>query len=227
MVSTVPSSFLLDSEHDSTFDEMTSRCGSYNWSSVPPRDVRGRRGRHNIIRSDGHPAPHVQPTSIVEAFGYFITDAIVSTVITHTNEEAARAQLNSSSVSLESQWSDTTYREILGFIGLLIYAGVTKSNMVDVRDLWSESRGFHIFRATMSRCRFENLRRFLRFDDKTTRSVRRMTDKLAPCRQIWNILIQRCKENYIPGPLITVDEMMIPYRGKAPFKIYMPSKPDP
>ena len=186
------------------------------------------RDRPNVIRtSQGQPAPHVLPSSVVEAFGHFITDEIVQVVVTHTNEEAARVLLSTSSASLTSNWSDTSYCELLGFVGLLLYAGVTKSNMVDIRDLWSENRGFPVFRATMSRCRFEDLRRFLRFDSKSTRSVRRATDKLAPCRQIWDIFVQRCKESYIPGSSITIDEMMIPYRGKAPFKIYMPSKPDP
>ena len=101
-----------------------------------------------MIRSEGQPASHVMPTSIVEALGHF-ADELVQIIVTHTNEEAARVLFNSSSASLSSQWSDTSFYEVLGFIGLLLDAGVSKSNMVDCRDLWSESRGFPIFRATV------------------------------------------------------------------------------
>lgn len=30
---------------------------------------------------------------------------------------------------------------------------------------------------------------------------------------------------YNPGPEVTVDERLVPFRGRCPFKQYMPSKP--
>ncbi|PSN46769.1 hypothetical protein C0J52_22928 [Blattella germanica] len=58
-------------------------------------------------------------------------------------------------------------------IGLLVTAGHLKSNLSNLRSLWSKKYGAPIFRATMSRQRFEDLLMFLRFDDKSSRSFRR------------------------------------------------------
>ena len=111
------------------------------------------------------------------------------------------------------------------YIGLLLYAGVHRSHGTDISDLWSKSRGPPIFRATMGRQRFHLITRFIRFDDKVSRQQRRQQDKLAAFRTIWNSFVKRCQESFIPGYEIAVDEQIIPYRGKASFKIYMKNKP--
>ena len=78
----------------------------------------------------------------------------------------------------------------------------------------------------MGQERFELLTKYLRFDDKRTREARRSIDKLAAFRDIWDEFVRKCQENYVPGEEICVDEQMVPFRGRAPFKIYMRSKPD-
>ncbi|XP_046392323.1 piggyBac transposable element-derived protein 4-like [Ischnura elegans] len=101
-----------------------------------------------------------------------------------------------------------------------------RSNHTSYDVLWSQLYGPPIFRATMGLKRFKYLLAFIRFDDKATRSVRRQKDKFAPIREVWERLNTNFKKHYLPGSNITVDEQLIPYRGKCPFKQYMPSKPD-
>lgn len=81
-----------------------------------------------------------------------------------------------------------------------------------------------IFRATMGLKRFTFLLRFIRFDDKTSRSLRRQKDELAPIRDIFNKINNNLKKMYTPGENITVDEQLVPFRGRCPFKQYMPAK---
>ena len=33
-------------------------------------------------------------------------------------------------------------------------------------------------------------------------------------------------DHYIPGPFITIDEQLVPFRGRCSFIQYLPSKPD-
>ena len=80
--------------------------------------------------------------------------------------------------------------EIEAFFGLLLAAGHMKMNKVSTKLLWSNLYDSNIFRATMSHDSFMQIMRFIRFDDKSTRSTRRAQDKLAPTRDIWEQINQ-------------------------------------
>ncbi|XP_017483958.1 PREDICTED: piggyBac transposable element-derived protein 4-like [Rhagoletis zephyria] len=75
----------------------------------------------------------------------------------------------------------------------------------------------------MSLPRFKEINRCLRFDDKEQRDRHR--DKLAPIRFIFDKWVQRLKVSYCVGDFVTVDEQLVPYRGRSPFTQYIPSKP--
>lgn len=74
--------------------------------------------------------------------------------------------------------------------------------------------------------RFQSILRFIRFDDKNTRIERRKKDKLAPIRDLFNVVDLNLSRTYSPGETLTIDEQLVPYRGRCPFKQYIPSKPD-
>lgn len=74
--------------------------------------------------------------------------------------------------------------------------------------------------------RFQSIMRIIRFDDKSTRTQRRQNDKLAPIRDLFNMIDANLSRMYSPGNSLTIDEQLVPYRGRCPFKQYIPSKPD-
>ncbi|XP_066978885.1 uncharacterized protein [Macrobrachium rosenbergii] len=48
--------------------------------------------------------------------------------------------------------------------------------------------------------------------------------------QMWSTfdgcpLYRACKTCYVPGPHVTIDEQLVPFRGKYSFKIYIPNMP--
>lgn len=55
--------------------------------------------------------------------------------------------------------------------------------------------------------------------------MRREHDKLAPIRQMWEDWVERLPLMYRPDANITVDECLVGFRGRCPFKQYMPKKP--
>jgi len=73
--------------------------------------------------------------------------------------------------------------------------------------------------------RFKLLLRFCRFDNKITREQRRTTDKLAAFRDVWTMFVAQLRKFYIPGTDLTVVEQLVQFRGRCPFKQYIPSKP--
>ncbi|GFR05835.1 DDE_Tnp_1_7 domain-containing protein [Trichonephila clavata] len=115
----------------------------------------------------------------------------------------------------------TTTNEVLAFTGILILAGVKKQNHTNFLELWTT--GSEIFRSCM------NCNRFLgwsaiRFDDKNTRKERQLTDKLAAIRFTLDRFVENCKNNYSLGEYGTIEEMLIPFRGRCSFIQNIPNK---
>jgi hypothetical protein len=49
---------------------------------------------------------------------------------------------------------------------------------------------------------------------------------LAAIREFFDYFVDKCKEFYIPSPYVCVDETLVGFRGRCPFRVYIPSKPD-
>ena len=63
------------------------------------------------------------------------------------------------------------------------------------------------------------------FDILSTREERRLSDKLAAFRDIFEMFNQQLSTQYTPGAHLTVEEQLVPFRGNCPFRQYMKSKP--
>lgn len=209
---------ITESEDDDNSEEFIGKDGT-QWSSVPNNI--GRTKARNIIRGSLNkvvlaPGQHVDCPS--DAFALFITDDIISIIIKCTNLEAKSI--------IGQKWKKIDQIEMRAFIGMLLEAGLRKQGNTCIEDFWDPLFGSIIFRACMSRDRFVSILRFLRFDDKGTRPNRRERDRFAPIRDVWDKIMINLKKHYIPGANLTVDEQLVPYRGRVSFRQYIPSKPD-
>lgn len=185
-----------------------------------PLQNRGRARQQNIIREAAGPTRQAFEAgcgrSSGDAFKIFINHQMVDMIVTHTNAEARRQV---------DDWEATDRDELYVFIGLLILAGVYRAKNEPISQLWSKTDGRSIFGKSMSRDRFQKLQSYLRFDDRTTRIERRADDKLAPIRELIELFATKCRSSYKPGQNITIDEQLLSYRGRCPFKVYIPNKP--
>lgn len=77
----------------------------------------------------------------------------------------------------------------------------------------------------MSQDRFEQLVRFLRFDDSRSRVQRLHLDKLAPIRVIWDKFLANLTVSFIPSLELCTDEQLLVRRNRCSFRQYIPSKP--
>ena len=80
--------------------------------------------------------------------------------------------------------------------------------------------------AGMGCTRFTDFMTHLRFDNKETRSARRVKDVFAPFRDVWEAFMKNLGGHYIPGPFLTVDEQVMPFRGWCNFLQSLSSRPD-
>ena len=69
--------------------------------------------------------------------------------------------------------------EFTAFFGLYILRGVLKGRDEPLFNFRDEEYGRLIFRKTMSKNKLQSILRYIRFDDKNSRSLRRQTDKFA------------------------------------------------
>lgn len=98
-----------------------------------------------------------------------------------------------------------------------------KDNHLLSRELFDVTFCGNRYRSTMSCERFDFLINCPRFDDKSTRQERRLADVF---RDIWDLFITKCRENYKPGCYLTIDEQLLGFSGKCPFRIYIPNRPN-
>lgn len=189
------------------------------WKSVP-ENVR-KTPRHNIISSSLHKVllPHGKSIdNPIDAFHLFFDENIIKLIVKYTNIEARRL--------LQDKWKMVDEIEIRAYIGLLMTMGLNKQNNIDITEYWNPLFGNPIFVYTMGKNRFLSIERFLRFDDKNSRPLRKSKDKLAPIRELWEEINHKLQKYYLPGENLTIDEQLIPFRGRVSFKQYLPSKPD-
>ncbi|XP_053285620.1 piggyBac transposable element-derived protein 4-like [Pleuronectes platessa] len=167
------------------------------------------------------PGPTTHATSgvsdAVSTFGLFVTPTVENIVLEMTNLEGRR--------KYGDGWKGMDATDLRAYVGLLILASVYRSRGEAAASLWDAESGRAIFRATMPLKVFHTYSRLLRFDDHVTRRERRASDKLAAVREVWDAWAARLPLLYNPGPEVTVDEQLVPFRGRCPFRQYMPSKP--
>ena len=116
-------------------------------------------------------------------------------------------------------------KKLLAYFGLVLLAGSEKQWDVSTRELFGYDFSNPMYKATMSVERFEDIRRFLRFDDKRTREFRLQTDHMAAFRYIWDLFISNCKKWYSPHECVTIDEQLVPFKGRCKFLQYILTKP--
>lgn len=189
------------------------------WHETPRKLPQGRLGQQNILREKSGPTRYAnrEVDSISSAFLIYLRKPLMQIILKWTNVEG--------NTVFGNKWKQLDESELLKFIGVLILIGVYKSKNEEISQLWSKKNGRKIFNDIMSRTRFQNILRVIRFDNAAERRKKRSSDKLQPireCFEMWNDYLQ---DGYIPSWCMTVDEQLVTFRGRCPFRQYIPSKP--
>jgi hypothetical protein len=204
---------------ENTGEFYSSKDGNV-WSDVAP--VVGRRRAQDVVRVTPGPKNHARPETVDGAVFLFCDELFMKIVVDSTNKEMTRAFTEGSRLH-DLMLLDIS--EAKAFLGLLILIGVLRGRREPLQQLWDDKWGRPIFRATMGINRFKTILRYMRFDDKETRAERRVADKLAAIRELFEHFVNSCRTYYELSPCTTVDEQLSPFRGRCPFRMYIKSKP--
>lgn len=205
---------------------LLSKDNSLEWREAPFAAAKGRRSKHNVVRADRKAVTGSQCVDRpIDAVRLYFDDAVFGLLLRYTNEEASRRRLKKPDVD-QYYIRDFDMDELKACVGLLMLTGVMCSKRESLDSMWSETFGRPILRATMPLNRYRAFLSCCRFDDKITRVERQLTDKLAAIRELFDIFVSKCNSLYTPSPYVCVDETLVGFRGRCPFKVYIPSKPD-
>jgi hypothetical protein len=116
--------------------------------------------------------------------------------------------------------------ELDAYIGLLYLRGVMNQKNFPVNLLWSKEYGNKKFMSAMSRDRFIEIRKMIRFDVRSTRRERVATDKYALMRYVHTRIVDNFKKAYRPNEYLCIDEQLFPTKSRCRFLQYMANKPD-
>lgn len=154
-------------------------------------------------------------SSPVSAFDLLFAEDLMQLIRHFTNLQGKRSV---------KDWKDVGEEELRAYMGLLILAGLYRSQHEATKTLWDGMTGRVLFPATMSHKRFLQINRAIRFDDRLSRSGGR-ENKLGPIKDLWSKWSSRLPKFFNPGREICVDEQLVSFKGRCSFKQYMPLKP--
>ncbi|XP_066951251.1 uncharacterized protein [Macrobrachium rosenbergii] len=200
-----------------------SNTSGFRWNCHPQVASVPRTSAGNISLYTTGPTQKAQVADTPhECFSLFFVDEIINEIVKWTNKsiEIRAPKYARKTATL----NPVEPAELRALLGLLIFSGCQRNNHLSFREMWDPSTGAGLYCSTMSFGRFEFLLNCLQFDNPETREDRQKTDKFAPVRKIWDIFIQKCGEMYTPSENLTVDEQLLGFRGRCPFKMYIRNK---
>ena len=171
------------------------------------------------------PTATLQNDTPLDIFCRFFTDDVWQLIVDETNRYASA---NTASTPHARPWYDTTVQEIKAFIGLQILMGIVELPRLEL--YWQTK---HPLIATtgissvMSLIRFEQLYRFLHLanSDDQVPAGSPGHDKLFKVRRLLDLVLPKFQSEYTLHAPVTIDEAMIPFKGRLSFKQYIKNKP--
>ena len=164
--------------------------------------------------------PRVQlPSDPLGLFSLFFDDTLVDLIVEETNRYAEQTLQGT------EEWS-TDAAEIRAYMGFMILMGI--NHLPEIRDYWSTNEYLHYapIADRISRDRFEQITRFLHFtDDSLPSRGEEGFSRLQKVDPVINHLKDKFKSTYYPHCEVSIDEAMIPFKGRSSMKQYLPLKP--
>lgn len=114
------------------------------------------------------------------------------------------------------RWKDIDMIKKEAFVRVLIFIEVFRGKW----KLWRFVERWIRSSPAESCSEFKLLMKFLCFNEKSTRQNRKKNDKLAAVRILWYLFVSFVeKNNYQPAPYCAIDEQLLGFRGRCPFRM--------
>lgn len=191
-----------------------------NWSYTTTSVV-----AFNVFSGSNFLNPNIDVSTVKspnDMFQFFLNNDILDTIVTETNRYAAqKISEGHTQKSRIKAWKSTDRNEIRTFFSVLLVMGMTKVPSINL--YWSKDKMFHNeFIATLiPRDRFLLLLKFIHFSNNEEAMP---GDKLHKIDKILSKLLENYNSICKAGRILTIDETMVPFRGRLQFRQYIPNK---
>ena len=162
----------------------------------------------------------------IDLFCLYFDNEVMNLIIEETNRNAYTKKTSEPDKN-KGKWSNTSVEEMKAFFGLCLATGIIR--LPKLRDYWRKKQWlFQVpaFGEVMSRDRFFQLYRYLHVSDNSKHIPRGNNghDPLFKVRPLLDLLQTRFRNLYNLKKEVSIDESMIPYKGRIYFRQYIPSK---
>lgn len=180
----------------------------YRWRHRKQREV------NTTCNYQLSPPPDKEKTPY-EYFKEYFPDQLLEIIAFQTNVYA----MEKSGIS-----PDISGVEIEKYLAILLYTTIMPA--ADMRNYWQKDIRWNIIADIMPVKRFEQIKQYLHFCDNSQQIKKGQDgyDPLFKIRAIFDYIRKVC-QSVEPTEYQSVDEMMIPFKGRLSFKQYMPKKP--
>lgn len=147
-------------------------------------------------------------------------------LVEETNKYAAQCR-SPQTARRPRPWSDVTKEEIKAFVGMLMVMGICR--LPRIEKYWSTSHPLFTpqLREVMPLVRFQQIYRYLHLADSSAQVPYGQPgyDPLFKVRKYLDLVTPKLESEYNLHEHLSVDEAMIPFKGRLGFKQYMKDKP--
>ena len=173
---------------------------------------------------ESHVGPNVTvPDSPSGAFFLFFTRSILEYIVIQSNKYA----LECMGEEKYSNWEKITIEELTAFMGFMILMGIV--HLPSIYDYWKKDEVFLYspIALRITRNQFCDIQRYLHFVENSLLppSGSPRYSRLQKVQPIIDLLEDRFKSIYSLHRDVSINEAMIPFKGRSSMKQYMPLKP--
>lgn len=170
------------------------------------------------------PTQRIESRRAIDYLSLYLGDDILGDIVRWTNENASmKLAANSKPVD---EWKPLTLAELKAFVGVKVIANEllvvprTERLFTRKRDRWpTQTPGiWKVFKEK----RYREINRYLYFSDPRRQDE---TDKLRKVRPFLDHMLARFRSVYRCDREVSVDEAMIPFKGRLRMKQFMKDKP--
>ena len=164
------------------------------------------------------------PGSIMEIFRLLFTPTLILMIVEQTNLYVSQVMTEEA----YAKFVPVTQAEIEAYMGFMILMGINQ--LPSLYHYWKRDPQFHYspIADRITRDRFLEISRYLHFTNNSMYNLQRTDeqyDKIWKVRPIVNALHDSFLQNYNPHNAVSIDEAMIPFKGRSTLKQYLPKKP--
>jgi len=201
-----------DSDTETSSDEEVDEWSSFD---NPPvlESFLGRRGLNSNVHC---------PQTVSDAIELFIGDDLFEYFVNESNRYYHQNSHNYKLYKKSGKWKNITLKEMKKFLGLIMLMGQVRK---DIRDeYWSTEPTTETpyFAKTMSRDRFRQIWKAWHFSNNE--DIIDSSDRLCKVKPIIDHFLPKFINIYKPHQELSLDEGMIPWRGRLFFRVYNASK---